>query len=337
MASVNTAQVERVAEIIKKMPDDEHGMNFYSFPGEDGKEVVASDMYPELNHPQAINFFFFTSLHNFGFWYGDDRGYVEPLYGIVNGKQTKGAELLFKVCKKALDADSFAFSSVDGFIFEPVRLAKISITEFMSIFSDDNGPIPFPDFEERFRMTRSYGKWFVNFGKYTTSPQAILNAANKSNRSLDTFLAIMRQVAGYNGDELEKRQLLLAMELANRPEKFLKVNDPESWEPIVDYHLMRVSLRLGVVDVSEFERNILAKREWVSGSKEAEIRGWTRTAVKDLINKSGKSMSYVDHILWKARKYCPEMEKPDCPKCVFYEVCEKNIKLFQPVFRTTAY
>ena len=186
-------------------------------------------------------------------------------------------------------------------------------------------------------MTRSYGKWFRHFGKYTASPQAILNVANKSSRSLDTFLTIMRQVAGYNEDQFEKRQLLLAMELANRPEKFLKVNDPESWKPIVDYHLMRVSLRLGLVDVSEFERNILAKREWSSGSKEAEIRGWTWTAVKDLIDKSGKPMSFVDHILWKARKYCPEMEKPDCPKCVFYEVCEKNIELFQPVFRTTAY
>jgi len=59
MATINMAQVERVAEVLKNMPESSHGMNFYSFPGKDGKEVVANDMYPELNHPQAINFFLF--------------------------------------------------------------------------------------------------------------------------------------------------------------------------------------------------------------------------------------------------------------------------------------
>ena len=332
MAEVNMAQIERVAKVLKNMPESGHGMNFYSFPGKDGKEIVADDMYPALNHPQAINFFFFTSLQNFGFWYGDDFGYVEPLYGTMSGKQTKGAELLFKACKNALDKDET--------IFEPERLAKIRPTELARIFSDDNGPIPFPDFEERFRMTRAYGKYFVDYPKHMphlASPEGLVDSANGSKLSLASFLVLMSKVRGYDLDMLHKRQLLLAMELANRPEKFLKVDDSKHWAPIVDYHLMRINLRLGTVVPNPHELYPLESRKWVSAEMESDVRRKTRDAVKKLMELSGKSMSFIDEKLWMARRYCPEMEKPDCPNCVFSEVCEKKIEFFQPIFRTTAY
>lgn len=332
MASVNVAQIERVAEILKNMPDSGHGINFCGFLGKDGQEIVADDMYPVFRHPQAINFFFFVCLHEFGFWYGDDRGYVEPLYGMIGGKRTKGSDLLWKACKRALDRDEI--------VFEPARLAEIKPGELATIFSDDNGPIPFPDFEERYKMTREYGRWFSeNYMGITPplTPSAIVRRANNSSLGLDSFLAMMMHVHGFNEDMLHKRQLLLAMVLANRPERFLIINDPDRWDPIVDYHLMRVSLRLGLVVPTVVEKWSLEERKWVSASIESDIRTKVKHAAEKLILLSGRPMSFVDEKLWMARKYCPEMEKPDCPKCVFYEVCEKHIELFQPVFRTTAY
>jgi len=198
---------------------------------------------------------------------------------------------LWKVCKKALDRDKT--------IFEPSRLVIIRPHELAAIFSDDNGPIPFPDFEERFKMTRAHGRWFVNsdfeIGEpKIISPLIIVKAANQYGKSLQSFLNLIKRVDGYDKDKLEKRQLLLAMVLANRPERFLKVNDPENWKPIVDYHLMRVGLRLGIVELSTRQRYLIKNRLWVSMEDEDDVRLKTRDSVQEIIKLSGKPMSFVD-------------------------------------------
>ncbi|MEA3272884.1 MAG: hypothetical protein U9P90_04440 [Patescibacteria group bacterium] len=84
-------------------------MNFYSF-GSGENEFVVKDMYPELSHPNAIEFFFFICLHEHGFWLGGNWGYLTPLFGIIKGKKCKGSELLWKSCKHVLDNDPEIFS-----------------------------------------------------------------------------------------------------------------------------------------------------------------------------------------------------------------------------------
>ena len=161
--------------------------------------------------------------------------------------------------------------------------------------------------------------------------------ANQKEEPLKEFLWQVRQIPGYNRDLLEKKNLLLAMTLANRPEKFLDVKDPENWKPLVDYHLMRISLRLGLVYLEKEIQKTIKKREWVHFGIEREIRYAVFNAVSEIIKESDRPMSFIDEKLWLSRRYCPEMEAPDCPKCVFDSICKKRIDLFQPVFRTTAY
>ena len=100
---------------------------------------------------------------------------------------------------------------------------------------------------------------------------------------------------------------------------------------------MRVSLRLGLVELDDEEASQNRKRAWVSYGNELRIRSAVHKAVGLIIKKSGVPMSLIDQKLWMARKYCPEMFEPDCPKCVFSTVCKKRTELFQPVLRTTAY
>jgi len=116
------------------------------------------------------------------------------------------------------------------------------------------------------------------------------------------------------------------------------VNDPLNWYPIVDYHLMRLALRLGLVDLNDEEIEKENKRRLsVDWKIEFEIRAATWIAISVLISKSNRTMFFVDQVMWNARKYCPEMEAPNCDKCIFTEVCAKRAELFQPVFRTTNY
>lgn len=326
MAKVNRRQTGKVAKLLGELPDESCGLNFYSF-GNDGKEIAASRMYPPIDHPQAINFFFFVCLHQYGFWHGDENGYWEPIFGCLDGENLKGSDLLWAACKKALDNDPL--------IFEPAGLAKISLDDLQEkIFVDDNGPIDFPDCPERHRLTNRYGQWFA---EEQNEPIKIVELANSLKRSLDFFLWLTQKIPGYNADRFDKKNLLLAMVLSNRPERFLKIGDPQSWSPIVDYHLMRLALRLGLVDLSDKERPINEKRLWVNAKAECRIRRATYRAIRRLISRSGKSMLFIDEKLWMGRRYCPEAEEPQCSKCIFTEVCKKRTELFQPVFRTTNY
>ncbi len=327
MSNVNIGQILKVAGLIKDLPDDSHGLNFYSF-GKGDKLIIASDMYPPLRHPQAIEFFFFVCMHQFGFWTGDEwTGYVEPIFGLIDGKKTKGSDLLWKVSMKAFEKNPEVFS--------PEHLAEITQEELLEkIFADDNGPISFPDRFVRLDLTKAFGEWFV---EKEIRPADIVLWANKSEEPLQTFLSLLKWIPGYNEDPLEKKNLLLAMAMANRPEKFIEARDFYNWLPIVDYHLMRISLRLGLVDLHKNEIDENEKRQFVSAEVEKDIRTSVFDAFVFLIRESGRGMPFVDELMWSARKYCPEMEEPDCSKCVFTNVCKKHTMLFQPVFRTTHY
>lgn len=324
---INHTQIRKVAQIIKKMPDEDKGLNFYSFDTPDG-EIVASNMYPELNHPGAVDFFSFACLHQFGFWNGDEDGYNEPLIGQFRGKRSKGSDLLWKTLKESLDDYPE--------IFAPEHLAEISENELRDeIFTDDNGPIPFQDFDKRLEITKNYGAYLVG---NETRMGDLVKEANDTDIPLKTFLTSMDEVPGFEQDPLQKKSLLLAMALANRPEKFLNVRDSENWKPIVDYHLMRVALRLGLVEILDPElKKVNQERRWTDSESERIIRKAVFEAVQELIKESEKPMPFIDHTLWLARKYCPEMEKPNCEECIFSVPCEQKVELFQPVLRSIDY
>jgi len=326
MVKINKLRIKQIAEVVKRLPKTEKGLNFYSFYI-NGKEIVAEDMYPRLHHPGTIDFFFFVSLHQYGFWHGDKNGYVKPMIGIFRGKQEKGSDLVYKSAKKALDKNLY--------IFSPSSLIEInSVDKLAKIFHDDNGFINFPDPHTRVTLTQEYAKWFF---KKQVTPRNIVQEANAQNKPLKAFRKILREIPGYNKDPLEKKNLLLAMSLANRPEEFLEVKDPQNWAPIIDYHLMRVSLRLGLVELSPDQIKTNQNRLWVDAKTEFEIRKAVYDAISLLIKISNRPMPFIDEKLWMARKYCPETWAPDCKKCLFVKVCARKINLFQPVFRTTNY
>lgn len=319
-------RIHTIAEIVARLPQDTTGLNFYSVKTSAG-EVALDDMYPKLGHPHAVDFFFFGTLHDHGFWFGDHRGYQEPLYGKINRKEkVKGSDLMWKSLKLAFDCDNR--------VVTPEYLSRISPKDFKHTLSDDDGPIVFPDWEARYILTKKYATWFF---EHKTHPSHIVQEANDSSSPLFFFSQIMKKVPGYD-DPFMKKTYLLAMALSERPEKFLKITDPEHWMPIVDYHLMRLALRMGMVVVRDKElKGILSRREWIDASDEEEIRMNTLIAMKEIMRLSKKPFPLIDNAFWKGRKFCPEMETPNCGACIFKNACEKKTELFQPVFRTTNY
>lgn len=345
-ARVDMQQLDRFANHLKSLPSGPP-LNFYSFPDKDGKQVAASDMYPPLGHPKAPDFFGFLCMHQYGFWHDDGQRYTAPLYGTMNGrKDVKGSDLLNMACMRA-------FNRRDT-IFVPHNLASLSDKEYKEIiFADDNGTIPFHDIEERITMSREYGTHLdETYGDMTM----LLIASNKegiqgcfpweSDRRfaqarqppLQYFLSASRNIPGYNTDRWQKKNLLLAMAMTNRPERFLSVEpDDKRWNPVVDYHLMRLALRTGLVLLDPEYRDDNIKRKFVTESVEEDIRMHVGAAFKALINRSGRTMAEIDNLFWSGRRYCPEDRPVKCEPCALNAVCAKDKELFQPVFRTTAY
>lgn len=348
MTFINHEQTRKIGELLKTN-EPKPSLNFYSYTLPDGTEVIEDTKQPPLNHPATIDFLFAVIMQDYGFWLGSDNiasstgehaanGYITPLWAMAGGKRLKGSDFLWTV--------SMGVLKVWEDFFCPQNLAIADNDTIEWWLADDAGRVPFPDFSQRASLARDYGRDMM---RNHLSARNIVGEANKSAQPLKKFLQSISHLPGYQGDPLQKKPLLLAMALANRPEHFLHVppDDPD-WRPIIDYHLMRLALRTGMVDPGNWLPHVEArcvkpekpgeiKTPYIPLEGEQEIREKVFQAIQEVATISGKSPVQLDFTLWDARRYCPEIEVPNCPACPFTGECQKRTNLFQPVRRTTWY
>ncbi len=284
-------------------------------------------IYPERGRPGVLETFFFACAHQFGFWTLAGNRWDKPMVARLDGRDLKGSDFLFRACTRAWQADPAAFL--------PATLAGRSNAELGELFRDDAGAIPLPMWPEHLALIRGYAQWFVSRNQ---EPADVLRRAAAAPKPLYALLTALAEIPGYAEDPLQKKAMLLAIVLENRPEHFLKVSDPESAVPIIDYHLQRSALRTGLVRVGDPAlRNRLEAREILSQAEEELIRAATYEAIEKLMARSGLSAAAVDWFFFQNRTRCPETTEPDCPACPVRAICARKTRLFQPVFRTTAY
>ena len=284
-------------------------------------------IFPPVGSPLALDIFFAVTLHQYGFWTDDGRGYIAPVYAPAGGRSLKGADFVW--------ASALLASRRDAAVFSPDHQASMSHAGLASLFSDDQGKCPLPVFESHLRLARGYGGDMLSLG---LPPAEVVERSNASDHPLGEFLSMVTQLTGYREDPLRKKAMLLAVILASRPERFLGVTDVEHWSPIVDYHMQRSALRTGMVRVVSAELDSkLRERRFVTKEEESAVREAVYGCLLGVMRGSGKSLAEVDAFFFGSRKTCPEMEEPRCEECVLEEVCAKEKGLFQPVFSTTFY
>jgi sugar/nucleoside kinase (ribokinase family) len=294
-------------------------------------QVVGFDfcgpVFPEPGQEYALDFFFAQTLQQFGFWTVENDRYKEPMIAIVGGESRKGSDYLWFVYRRLLTEDPEALT--------PVRHRHLEREDLDHWYRSDDGlnPVPVPDLH--LRLARRYGQDMTSLG---VGPQDLVSEANASDRPMKTLLESLDHVGGYKEDPLRKKSALLALVLRQRPEGFLRVAPEEALPPIVDYHIQRSCLRMGLVRISDADLGgQLARRQLLDGNDEAAVRNACYRAVRSVQEKSGRSMAAVDWFFFQNRRRCPEMTDPDCSKCEVESVCARNKELFQPVFRTTFY
>lgn len=281
-------------------------------------------IYPPVGGRGLIDFYFFNAAHQFGFWLLEDDRYAGPMIATVDGRALKGSDYVSYCLTRAWRNEPE--------LFAPSRILK---TDWNCVFAADDGRNPLPQWPEHAEIIQGYADWMA---RHRATPSEIVARANATDKPLSAFLNEAGRIPGYAEDPLRKKLFLLAIMLENRPEKFLTVTDSASYEPIIDYHLQRSALRCGLVRVNDARlQKQLIERRRVSSEIEKEIRQATFDAVQDIVRDSGKSVAAVDYFFFMNRRRCPEMTEPDCAHCPVQPICAQETKLFQPVFRTTAY
>ena len=217
----------------------------------------------------------------------------------------------------------------------PAQQAALRSSRLQAIFRADDGTQPMPALRLHLQQARAYGS---DLCELAATPAAMLAHANSQPLPLAALLQSLDHVGGYKEDPLRKKSALLALILIERPERWLQPAPAEPLPPIVDYHLQRMCLRMGLVEASEPALlAALGARKRLPAADEWAVRSAVYSAMQQLAQSSGRSMAAIDWFFFNARTRCPEMTAPDCAQCAMDAVCAHRTQLFQPVLRTTFY
>lgn len=310
---INNEQIDRIAALIADIED----ITPFQFTGPD---------LPPPNHSAALDYFFATTLQQFGFWTHGNSHYEQPLVATIDGEERKGAFYLFRAYLRWLKNDPERLS--------PAGQAALTKADLQDLLRADDGTIPMPALDLHLALAQQYGRDMLALDQ---RPQSLVAQANATAAPLRTLLRCLDQIGGYKEDPLRKKSALLAIILQQRPEAFLKEGDIDA-PPIVDYHVMRSCLRTGLIDVTDDAlAGKLVARQLLSEAEEWAVRSATHAAIEQLVARSGKSMGAVDWFFFQARQRCPEMTAPLCEQCAVDPACAHRKTLFQPVRRTSFY
>lgn len=300
-----------------------------------GDPKAAGDFtYPEMLYfpvgdPRTVPHFFFAIMHRFGrdrFRYRselDANSWSGALEGYCGGRRLDADALVATAIKHALlnDPDVLA----------PKHLRTLTFSEFQKIFSDDVGPIPFPDTCMHWRLTRAYGEWFDASG---TSPEAIVDTCTREPDPIRGLIRTLAYVPGYREDPLQTKMLMLAHVLAARPERFLPSESPR---PIVRCAFVRIALRTGMVVLGPDLRGDNILRKEVVPSLAIRVRAAAEYAAQILSERSRLSVTQVSDAMNALGSLCREDSPPPCPTCLFRTVCKKDAMAFQCVVRNVPF
>ena len=310
----NLQQICHVAELIARLPE----VRAFNFTG---------DLFPPVGHRQALDFFFAAVLQQFGFWTAHDGRYHQPMIASIEGHGLKGSDYLWCACRRQLDKDPHFMA--------PAKQATLTEAELVRALQADDGTNPMPAFNLHLQVARAYG---LDMQSLHWTPTDLVAAAQQSGQPRAALLDLLTHIGGYKEDPLRKKAMLLALILEQRPERFLHPAAGEAEPPVIDYHLMRSCLRIGLIEIFDVElRQRVTERRELSAEDEWTIRWAVYRAIQQVQQQAGRRMGAVDWYFFGARQRCPEMTEPDCEYCAVNLVCLHRKELLQPVMRTTFY
>ncbi len=313
-ARLDDGRLERVAALLRALPE-ERALDF------------TGELFPAPGDPHALGWLFAATLQQFGFWRAGAERWEAPMVAALGGRSLKGSDFLWAAYLRWLRA------APEG--LAPAAQARLDAAEWETRTQADDARSPLPAAALHVAQARTYGR---DLQALAWTPESIVARARAGRRPLAALLAQLDHVGGYKEDPLRKKSALLALILRARPERFLEADGDEDVPPVVDYHVQRSCLRLGLVTIED-ERlgRLLAERRLLAAEDESAVRRAAFRAVQALAARSGRGMAVADAFLFGMRRRCPEATEPDCAQCPADRACAHRTDLFQPVLRTAFY
>lgn len=278
-------------------------------------------------------------------------------YKLANEKENLyGWDYLEDVFYKLLKDESEFFDS--GFLIDRNTIEIENIIR--PLFSSDGNPAncTLDRLEERIsfmkeidiRLHEKYNGNILNLIDETE--QFLSNSANGFYKLLPQFISF--------SDPYKKKISFLVKLLEDA--ELVKINDPENYIPIMDYHMQRVLMRLGCIEIEnkKLYDDLVLRIELDSDSI---IRNACIEAIKIIAKKSSHSIASMNDYFWPHGRSCcnetPICESGMCEKqpcslsfaidiepnhkvCIFDGICKgksnkRYRKLWQPVVKTHFY
>ncbi len=300
---------------------------------------------PELTLPQLREYYFFLCTLLFDF-----RG----ISATLDGQAYHGSDLFFALARRQVKQDAETFSAQ--------RLATVTTEDLNRIFSlegDATHPL-IGRGDERAKLLRETATALMQ--KYDGSLEKLLAECGGYLRRDDGkgLLDVLASLAGYRDPHLKKAFVLLKIW---QRLGLWEAKDKQNLFIPVDYHLLRVALRTGIVQVSDGALlQCLRQKMPVTDDEEDEIRSAVKWAYKRVEELSGIDVFVLDEIFWTIGRSCCHYARParceqcdftqcsvsssfhyDCPgRCPLSEVCAGSQDLsyralFEPMVKTIYY
>lgn len=235
---------------------------------------------------------------------------THKLKGRIGGKDLRGSDYMIISALRTLQ-DEPTFWQLD-------HLLALTSDELLGMFSDDGIPAHSTLDRVEERLALIHDMMQVLKEKYASRVMNIYNYAEGNVSGENGLLCRLSEFKAYS-DPTQKKSNLLILYLNKRG--LWRVADPESIQPPIDYHVMRVVLRLGIVKIDNplLEEKI-RKGIPVSAEEDAEIRQLVKSALYSLITKYGLDLFNLDSTLWMVGRNCCLKDSPVCQ----YEQCPRT-------------
>jgi hypothetical protein len=234
---------------------------------------------------------------------------TRTLRGVINGEWLRGGNYLLAASRKRFDSDPTFFSAE--------RMRKITEEDLKAMLSDDGKPehSTIDRAAERVSLLRDCAKTLLELFNGDVMQIYRISEGHLTRKDGKGICDLLRKFKAY-ADPIEKKTFLLVLYL--KESGVWEIKDVENLKVAVDYHIMRVALRSGMVKVEDRDlREKLKLRKPATEDEDYEVRKAVREACSLVIKHSNCTVFEVDAILWNLGR-----------SCCFYEhdpICGVNI------------
>jgi hypothetical protein len=229
-------------------------------------------------------------LANYWFFLVAICQHTVSLRGTIEGRPLRGWDYLEAASRRCLDA------------FTASRCQHLTGPELQAIFSDDFDPAKstLDRVEERLGQLHQCARFLLQ--EYDGDAMNLYRAAAGRVAGEGGLLQRLARCPPYS-DPLYKKSFVLLMMASTAG--IWELKDPEALRIPIDYHIMRIALRSGLVEVRDPGLSLhLKERRPATPQLDQRVRSCVEEGCDLLVRASGRSIFLVDMLLWHIGRSC---------------------------------